>query len=92
MGLDLNKRGRDKLRKMAYSVGLDIESNAKRRAPVDTGRLMNSVTAEDRSTHRRIRIVVGSDVDYALYVEKGTKDREGQPFLVPAAKEEIRKL
>lgn len=92
MGIELNRRGLKKLEDMLFQIGLEIETQAKKNAPVDTGRLMNSITTEKVEGAETLRVVVGSDVEYALYVEKGTKDMEGQPFLIPAAKEIIKKL
>lgn len=49
---------------------------ARRRAPVDTGKLRDSIQANGAR--------FGSDVDYALYVEFGTTDTPAQPYLRPA--------
>lgn len=55
---------------------------AKTSCPVDTGRLRNSITymiASDKA-------YVGTNVEYAAYVELGTSRQKAQPYLVPAAK------
>ena len=49
-----------------------ITAEAKRGAPVDTGRLRASITPEVRPGNP-IEGVVGSNVDYAPYMELGTK-------------------
>ncbi len=48
---------------------LTVEVEAKRRAPVDTGRLRSSITHNVRPTEA----IVGSNVAYAPYVEFGTR-------------------
>ena len=60
--------------------GLYGEGQAKLYCPVDTGRLRNSIshaTVEDG-------MVIGTNVEYAPYVELGTSRMDAQPFLAPA--------
>lgn len=50
--------------------------------PVDTGNLRNSITKEyDKSEHV---VYIGTDVEYAPYVEFGTYKMEARPYLKPA--------
>lgn len=64
-------------------VGLVAEGYAKRACPVDTGRLRNSIThIVDEGTRH---VVIGTNVEYAPYVELGTRRQKSQPFLKPAA-------
>lgn len=64
-------------------VGLVAEGYAKRACPVYTGRLRNSIThIVDEGTRH---VVIGTNVEYAPYVELGTRHRKPQPFLKPAA-------
>lgn len=63
-------------------IGGKAESHAKKLCPVDTGRLRNSITHAQYSEDTE---VVGSNVDYAPYVELGTHKQKAQPFLRPAA-------
>lgn len=66
-----------------------IERAAKHLAPVDTGRLRASVgRALDRDAQGLVG-VVGTDVDYAPFVELGTSRAHAQPFLRPALAAEI---
>lgn len=66
-----------------------IEGSAKRMCPVDTGRLRSSIThALDRDA-RGLVGVVGTDVDYAPFVELGTSRAGAQPFLRPALASEV---
>lgn len=64
-------------------IGLQAETYAKRECPVDTGNLRNSITnaVDDKSAY------VGTNVEYAPYVELGTSRAKAQPFLKPAATE-----
>lgn len=64
-------------------VGLVAEGYAKRACPVDTGRLRNSIThIVDEGTRH---VIIGTNVEYAAYVELGTRQQKAQPFLKPAA-------
>lgn len=66
-------------------IGLAAEGYAKRACPVDTGRLRNSITHAVESAEDSV--YVGTDVEYAPYVELGTRRTAAQPFLRPAATE-----
>lgn len=63
------------------------ESYAKAICPVDTGRLSNSIThlQEDERTE-----VIGTNVEYAPYVELGTRKMVARPYLRPAIESHIR--
>ncbi|WP_343006737.1 HK97-gp10 family putative phage morphogenesis protein [Collinsella aerofaciens] len=66
-------------------VGLVAEGYAKRACPVDTGRLRNSITHivdEDGKC-----AVIGTNVEYAPFVELGTRRQKPQPYLKPAAED-----
>lgn len=63
------------------SIALLAEGYAKQKCPVDTGRLRNSIThVTDESA-----AYIGTNVEYAPYVELGTSRQKPQPFLRPAA-------
>lgn len=62
-------------------AALDVEAQAKARAPVDTGTLKNAIQAT-RIGPAHWRVVVG--VDYGMYVEWGTVHMAAQPFFQPA--------
>lgn len=49
--------------------------------PVDTGRLKGSITYEVSGED----VYIGTNVEYAPYVELGTYKQRAQPFLRPAA-------
>ena len=64
-------------------IGLTAEGFAKKKCPVDTGRLRNSIShasTEDTA-------YVGTNVEYAVYVEMGTVNTKPQPYLRPAITE-----
>lgn len=54
---------------------------ARQLAPVDTGALRGSITVESGG----LTAEVGSDLEYAGYVEYGTSDTAPQPYMGPAA-------
>jgi HK97 gp10 family phage protein len=65
---------------------LNVQAGAKRRAPVDTGRLRNSIaTAYENGG---LRGIVGTNVEYAKFVEFGTRRTRAHPFMHPAFEEE----
>lgn len=66
-------------------IGLAAEGYAKRACPVDTGNLRNSITHAVESAEDAVYI--GTNVEYAPYVEMGTSRAAAQPFLRPAATE-----
>lgn len=61
--------------------GQAFENHAKDYAPVDTGRLQNSIKHErvDDETE-----AVQTNVEYAVYQEMGTSRQKGTPFMRPA--------
>lgn len=65
------------------AVGITAEGYAKLLCPVDTGRLRNSIShAVDE---KEKTVYIGTNVEYAPYVELGTSRTKAQPFLKPAA-------
>lgn len=64
------------------AIGLTAEGYAKDECPVDTGRLQNSITHEVEGD----AVFIGTNVEYAPYVELGTSRMAARPFLAPAAK------
>lgn len=70
--------------KVVRKTAFEIESVAKSRAPVDTGNLKASIsTMVDGPAHA----VVGTNVEYAPFVEYGTRHMAAQPYLIPAAEQ-----
>ena len=62
-------------------VGMVAEGYAKRLCPVDTGNLRNSIAhaVQGKTAY------IGTNVEYAPYVEMGTSRTRAQPFIKPAA-------
>lgn len=65
------------------AIGLTAEGHAKKETPVDTGRLRNSIshTTDDEAEY------IGTNVEYAPYVELGARGRKGAHMLQRAASE-----
>lgn len=51
---------------------IDVQNEARRRAPVDTGRLRSSIVSRAEGSGRSVGYVIGSNVNYAAAVEYGT--------------------
>jgi HK97 gp10 family phage protein len=64
------------------AVGIEAESDAAAICPVDTGRLRNSITHTIDGNESAA--IIGTNVEYALYVHEGVHGRKGQPFLTNA--------
>jgi len=93
--IDINRR----LKKLSVSVpnelkkalqlsGVLVEGVAKRKSPVDTGRLRGSINSRVESGEA----IIGTNVNYAPFVELGTWKMRAQPFLRPALKESKNKI
>ena len=70
----------------AIARGLEIiggaaEGYAVDECPVGTGNLQNSITHEPENERT---MVVGTNVEYAPFVELGTRKMRAQPYLRPA--------
>lgn len=67
------------------AIGLTAEAHAKELCPVDTGRLRNSIShaRDDKSAY------IGTNVEYAAYVELGTSRMKARPYLRPAAQDNV---
>lgn len=61
-----------------------IERDAKLVCPVDTGNLRSSITTSVESDGSNVTATVGTNVEYAPFVEYGTKKMSAKPFLIPA--------
>lgn len=85
------KNGRAKAQQLAEQraalLAQELRTEAVKAAPVDTGRLRQSIGVKQigRGHYR-----VGTNVKYAPFVEFGTRHTRAQPFMRPAA-EKVRK-
>ena len=66
-------------------IGFLVEGRAKLNAPVDTGVLRGSI----RHNVNGDSVVIGTDVEYALVVEKGSSRHQAQPYLTPAVEDNV---
>ena len=62
--------------------GMVAEAYAKKLCPVKTGNLRNSITYTVRDSE--YATYIGTNVEYASYVELGTSKMTAQPYLKPA--------
>lgn len=69
---------------MLARLALQVESEAKRRAPVKTGNLRRSITSAAAMDGGIPSAIVAATVHYAGFVELGTRYVNAQPFLRPA--------
>ncbi len=65
-------------------AGFKVEGDAKLITPVDTGALRNSINTSGSSTIDSATASIGTNLEYAPYVELGTSKMRSQPFLQPA--------
>lgn len=63
------------------AIGLQAEGYAQFYAPVDTGRLRNSISHKIADEDA---VAIGTNVEYAPYQEFGTSKMKAQPYLKPA--------
>lgn len=75
----------DAVERALTRIGLAAEGYAKKECPVDTSNLRNSITHEVRQSEKAAYI--GTNVEYAAYVELGTVRTKAKPYLKPAAAE-----
>ena len=65
------------------ATALEIDKNAKAYVPVDTGRLRSSINNQ-KLTQDGLNHAISTDVEYSVFVEKGTSKQRAQPYLRPA--------
>lgn len=63
---------------------VSVDRAAKGACPVDTGRLRSSINWRLASDSRGLLAIVGTNVEYAPFIEFGTRRMGAQPFLRPA--------
>lgn len=73
------------VQKALETIGLIAEGYAKIECPVDTGNLRNSITHQRGDNY----VAIGTNVEYAPYVEMGTSRMKAQPYLRPAVDEHL---
>lgn len=70
-------------------LGYDVSNRAKELCPVDTGRLRASIDVADGRDSNGSYVDVGTHVEYAPYVEFGTRFQSSQPYMRPAIAEAV---
>lgn len=70
-------------------IGAFVEGRAKLLSPVDTGNLRSSISHKLASEKE---VQIGTDVEYAVYVEKGTSRQKEQPYLTPAVEDNLNEI
>lgn len=77
------------LEKAVLKGALKVEGDAKRDCPHDTGYLRASITHQFYKNAAEPFALVGTNVEYAPYVENGTSKQAPQPYLRPAFEKNI---
>ena len=76
--------------KALEAIGMFVDGEAVLRCPVDTGNLRSSIRYIVNSDKKSV--IVGTNTEYAVFVEKGTGKAAAQPFLTPAAEENVKQI
>lgn len=71
----------DAIARALEAVGIQAEGDVASLAPVDTGRLRDSITHETHAEEESV--YVGTNVEYGKYQEYGTSKMRAHPFLKP---------
>ena len=69
----------EKLIRCLAESGQVVSDEAKNNCPVRTGALRDSIAASVETD--TLTAIIGSDLDYAIYVELGTRKQAPQPYL-----------
>ncbi len=85
----MNAKARKAVGQQIAESALNIQMGAKKRCPVRTGALRNSITVD---FYGKMSAQIGPHMPYAPYVEYGTRKMAAQPYLFPAFEEERPKL
>lgn len=90
LAADLTRASSDAQRKAGMAIrksAHDLQARAQQLAPVDTGALKNSIGVD--LSMGALEAVIGPTVNYAPYVEYGTRSMAPQPYMAPAADQVI---
>lgn len=71
--------------------GILVQNGARVRCPVDTGRLRASIMSTPGRDGRGPYVDIGTNVEYAPFVEYGTMRTRAQPYLRPALMDAARR-
>ena len=91
---DNSQEAKEKLKqnilRACEAVGLYVEGESKKLSPIDTGNLRGSIEHDSDAEQGIARI--GTNVEYAIYQEFGTRFQKGMPFLRPAAENNVDRI
>lgn len=77
----VSKNVEREVKELISSTAYNIEADAKRLAPVDTGTLRRSIATDIQEEGWKAE--VGTNLEYAALVEFGTSKTEAQPYMTP---------
>lgn len=81
----INRTAKNDIEQALINSALFVERDAKLNAPVDTGRLRQSISHESENFgSNNPSVTVGTNVEYAKIQEFGSSKQPAQPFLFPA--------
>ncbi|MEK6479608.1 HK97-gp10 family putative phage morphogenesis protein [Catalinimonas sp. 4WD22] len=86
-----NSHVKEQVKKEFQMATLEVETKAKQRVPVDTGRLRSSIQS-DFSNIGKFLTRVFTNVEYSKWIEFGSSRMKAKPFLNPAFQEVKAKL
>lgn len=72
------------------AIGVFVVGEAVVRTPVDTGNLRGSINHRVDADGKSVAI--GTNVEYAVFQELGTRRMQVQPFLTPAVEDNVDKI
>ena len=73
----------NQVKELVRNAAYKIEAEAKRACPVDTGNLRASINTQVSD----YEAAIGTNVEYAAFIQFGTKKRGATPYLYPALKQ-----
>ena len=79
-----------KLIKCLEESGQVVQDEAKNNCPVKTGALMDSIEASVDTSE--LKAIVGSELEYALIIELGSRKQAPQPYLRQALSSKITQI
>ena len=77
-----SKELEESVKSLIAETAYKIESDAKKLTPVDTGNLRRSIKTDIKEDG--LTAEIGTNVEYAIYVEFGTSKQPARPYLTPA--------
>lgn len=82
---ELIRKSPEKAKELVEKAAFELEARAKLDVPVDTGTLRNSI--QTTFENDGFTGVVATNVEYAIYVEYGTRFMSARPYFTPAVEQ-----